>query len=391
MKSKRLHKSEGYVFVIFMCCVLQTILTAPLPDLHGLSNCDLYITADNTTQELKCSIQTGQVLDYRRVRGWTALQSTGTFSVHITCNGGSLHMPWPFKAKHVVALQVNGCKLFGFLSEMTQQQSVEDELRTLMLYKTTIVIPFADMYALRNNLDRIPRDTDCGQVTLEKLVLRDVHYDLQMTPEDRDRMSPIVHNTSIGHDAALLPTKSPCVFPNLKYVDESGSRKTGQYHLKLLPDYSVFPKLEVYNMSRNELSHIPDFFRYLHSDKYPSLRQLDFSNNILHSFEFEIPKNVKTCTLEKVDLHNNRIAFIPKETTDTLQNIGTILVDLRENPLRCTCELKDLRVYLEAQYRKSANMTRQLISEVTCSLRSAFHGTMDQVSLLNSGFDKKCG
>ncbi|XP_052817885.1 uncharacterized protein LOC128243914 [Mya arenaria] len=374
--------------VTCMDIVTHMVNTAPTLPRKGLSLCDLHITASQE-RVLKCAVKAGEVMDYREVRTWSASEQNANYSIQIICNGGAIHLPWPFKAQNIHSLEVDGCKVQGFLSEMTMVQTLPDQLRTLALTRSTIVIPFSEMFQLRNNLNMIPRETDCGQNTLESLVLRDVHYDLIMSPEERDKMPGLLTDSHSRRKHEVK--KTPCVYPHLRYVDESGSRKTGQYHLKLLPEYSRFPKLEVYNMSRNELSHVPDFFRHLHSEKFPSLKHLDFSNNILHSFEFEFPKNLKACSLKVVDLHNNRIATIPQEATDKLKSIGTILVDMRENPLRCSCQLTEFRNYLETQYTMTTNLAhRKLVSDVTCTLSPIFHDNTLKVSVLDSTFDKKC-
>jgi len=360
----------------------------PFMPRKGLSLCNLYISALNQ-RTLKCHVKRGELLDYRELRQWSAREKGGKYAVEIHCSGGMVHLPWPFKAQNVDSLQVDGCKIQGLLSEMTMQQTVPDELRRLELISSTVIVPFSEMFDLRNHLDQIPRETDCGPATLETFVIRDVHYDLKMSPEERDRMPGLLSGAlgNSGHDVV----KKSCVYPVLKYVDESGSRRSGHYHLNLLPEYSQFPNLEVYNMSRNDLSHVPNFFKSLHSDKFPALKHLDFSNNFLHSFEFEFPDALTACSLRIVDLHNNRISSVPTKATLTLQAVGTILVDLRENPLRCSCQLRDFRQYLKRMFAVSQDISmKMLLSNITCNLRPFYHTHIDKLSLLDSTFDQKC-
>lgn len=367
------------------------ILGLPVGTNKGLSMCDLIVDNVGEKRILNCRVSTGQTLDYRDVRAWTAKERTGKYFVEVFCEGGTLHLPWPFKAQNVLSLDVNSCHIQGFLSEMTQKQTVADELQSLKLSRVTIDIALSEMFELRSNINKISHDTDCGQLTLERLVLQDVHYDVKASPEERDGLvhlntKPPMHG-KMPHES--VPKK--CIYPNLRHVDESGSRKSGHYYLKLLPDYSFFPKLEIYNMSRNELSHVPDFFRNLQSDKFPYLKLLDFSNNFLRSFEFELPKDTKSSHLEIVDLHGNDIPALPSETTKKLQNLGTIFVDLRENPLHCSCRLRDLRQYFENQYRQTNDLViRQRVSDIKCVVPTLPYGNIDKVNLLDLMFDKKC-
>lgn len=379
--------------LIFFCAfdiVIQLLLALPMDSRKGLSMCDLIVDSSTNQRLLKCSIGKGQFLDYRDLRTWSAGERGAKYYVQIVCNGGTLNLPWPFKAENIVSLEVNDCLVHGFLSEMTKKHTVADELQSLKLSRVSIDISLSEMFELRNNLNKITQDTDCGQLTLERLILQDVHYDVKATPEERDGMmhmhtKPPVHD-QIPHE----PVHKTCVYPNLKYVDESGSRKSGQYYLKLLPEYSLFPKLEIYNMSRNELTHIPKFFRNLQSDIFPQMKLIDFSNNFLRSFEFDLPKEGKS-NLQIVDLHGNDIAALSPQTTQRLESIGTIFVDLRQNPLSCSCRLRNLRQYFQNQYRRTNDVRRRKrVTEVTCMLRSMPYGKLDRVSLLDVTLDEKC-
>lgn len=371
--------------------VINLVAAIPLGTGNNLSMCDHVVTGGGSKKVLSCRVNSGQTMDYRHLRAWSETEARGKYFVQIACNGGRLFLPWPFKAKNIISLEVQGCLVEGFLSEMTKKQTIADELQSLILSKVSIEIGLSEMFELRNNINKISEDTDCGQMTLENLVLQDVHYDVKATPEERDGLVHM-HTNSPTH-AKMPHETSPkkCIYPNLKYVDESGSRKGGQYYLKLLPDYSYFPKLEIYNMSRNELSHIPEFFRKLQTDKFPSLKLIDFSNNFLRSFEFELPVEGKHSNIEVVDLHGNDIAALSPEVTKKLEHLGTIFVDLRENPLHCNCRLRDLRQYLENQYRRTRDLQiRQRVSETTCMLRSASFGKLDRMSLMDVIFDNKC-
>ncbi|KAL4235018.1 hypothetical protein ACF0H5_006656 [Mactra antiquata] len=273
---------------------------------------------------------------------------------------------------------------------MTITQTIPDELRALILKNLSIELSISEMINLRNNINNVERNTDCGQMTLEKLVLNDIHYDLKMTPEERDSMQrgAFIGNSPGGHENQNLKA---CVYNHLTYIDESGSRKNRQHYLKLIPEYSVFPVLEVYNMSNNDLDHIPEAFRNLHSGKFPSLRRIDFSHNLLDAFEFDFPNDPRTCKLEEVNLSYNSIIHISPRVTRQLKAVGKIMVDLRENPLRCSCGMVLFRQYLEGLYRTTSDIEkRKRVSEITCHNRSVVNGKFSSISLLDESFDMKC-
>ena len=370
---------------------INLVLAIPISTGKSLSMCDLVVNNAGTKKQLICNVKKGQTLDYRDVRAWSAKEVQGKYFVQITCTGGRLFLSWPFKAKNVESLEVQDCLIEGFLAEMTTKQTVADELQSLVLARTSIEIGLSEMYDLRNNINKISQDTDCGQLTLVNLVLRDVHYDVKASPEERDGLVHMHTNSPMHAKIPHETTQQKCIYPNLKYVDESGSRKSGQYYLKLLPGYSYFPKLEIYNMSRNELSHVPEFFRHLQTDKFPSLRLIDFSNNFLRSFEFELPVDMKLSYLEVIDLHGNDIAALSPVTTKKLENLGSVFVDLRENPLHCSCRLKDLQQYFENQYRGTMDVTiRQRVTDITCMQAVLPYGTFNRINLMDVIFDKKC-
>lgn len=383
----RFNLEQNFILILLCIYTKASIYAAiPVQDPQRLAMCDIGHN-DSTGNFVQCNVTKGQLLDYRDIRNWSAEQKGGTYSIQINCAGGLVYLPWPFKARNIVSLEVYRCTVLGLLSEMTMRLNVPDQLHTLILSEISVEIPLREIIQLRNRVDQIPRSTDCGQLTLEKLVLRGMHYDLKMSPEERDGMRQAIFTGNEGHTTH----HAPCIYRNLKYIDESGSRKSGQYHLKLIPEYSKFPALEVYNMSGNALDHIPDTFRHLHSGKFPSLRHIDFSNNVLKHFEFDFPRDPKTCKLEIVDLHNNQINSISNEITRQLNNVGTILVDLRQNPLRCTCGLAFFRQYLESQYQKASDVSnRQRVADITCTKGSRLQGKLSTVSLLNATFDQKC-
>lgn len=376
------------VIFLFVCYVCERMCWSEAkPTSHSLDTCNSTYNRDGVNT-MRCIVRKGEVLDYREIRNWSEKESKGKLSFHISCEGGFVYLPWPFKAKNVISLEVEMCTVLGLLSEMTISQTIPDELTSLKLSNVSIEIPMAEMIYLNNNINHVQRNTDCGQLTLERLILKDIHYDLKMTPEERNE---IQRGTYPSNNADHGSVKQKCVYNHLKYIDESGSRQNRQYYLKLIPEYSEFPVLEVYNMSNNDLDHIPESFRHLHSGKFPSLRHIDFSHNLLNDFEFDLPKDPKSCTLEEVNLSNNRITHISPGVTRQLKAVGKILVDLRGNPLRCSCGIVLFRQYLESLYASTNDVEkRRRAFEMTCFGRSAVNGKFAEITILDKTFDTNC-
>ena len=364
--------------------------SASINNTENLKLCDIIIQKDKTS-EIKCTVGQNQALDYRTIRNRVAKENK-TFSVTINCNnGGLVGLPWPMKAENIVELSVTGCVIDDFLTEMTVEHTTADALKSLILSDVSIEIPLRDVYHLSLNPNKITRDADCGQLSLESITFRNIHFELEMLPEDRHgHGNEMLHYG--GHHEKLHPHTINCVYSNLKYLEETASRVMGHYHLKLIPDHSEFPKLEVYNVSNNNLDHVPHELRQLVSKKFPLLKRIDLSNNALSAFEFIVPeKNSKAFSVKTVDLQNNRISTLPSKTVKKLKQIGTIFIDLRRNPLKCSCALSPLRKYLQLQYENANDVNqRKQVSDITCTRTAKMPGKQREVSLLDPNFDKHC-
>ena len=379
------------VFCYFIATVLVLVSDSlPINNEMNLNLCDINLQKD-TLSSIKCSVGRNQALDYRTIRLFTGAERR-QFSVAINCtNGGSVALPWPMKAENVVDLNVTGCIIESFLTEMTVQHNIGDQLRTLLLVDVSMHIPLRDLYKVSSNPSKITTDADCGQLTLESITFRNIHFELEISPEDRrERGSRMLHFG--GHHEKLNSHPELCVFSNLKYLEETASRVSGQYHLKLIPDHAVFPKLEVYNVSNNNLDHVPRELRNLHSKKFPLLKKIDLSHNALSTFEFEVlEKPTKSCSVKTVNLQNNRISSLPLRTVKALKQIGTVFVDLRKNPLQCSCKLSALRKYLQLQYKNTSDINqRKLVSDITCTAPKTAARKQRNISILDPNFDKHC-
>ena len=376
-----------------LIAVLFVLISEALPINNeiDLNLCDINLQKE-TISSIRCSVGKNQALDYRAIGVFTAVEKR-QFSVGIACvDGGSVTLPWPMKAENVVELNVTGCIVDSFLTEMTVQHKIGDHLRTLLLSDVSINIPLRTLHYVSTNPSKITSDADCGQLSLESITFRNIHFELEIPAEDRHGGGNRMMHFG-GHDDKLHHHPEVCVFSNLKYLEETASRVNGHYHLKLIPDHAVFPKLEVYSVSHNNLDHVPRDLRRLHSKKFPLLKELDLSHNALSSLEFEDldkPKT-KSCSVKTVNLQNNKISSLPLRTVKALKQIGTVFVDLRKNPLRCSCKMSALRKYLQLQYEKTSDINqRKQISDITCTTSKTLSRKQRNVRILDPNFNKHC-
>lgn len=103
-----------------------------------------------------------------------------------------------------------------------------------------------------------------------------------------------------------------------------------------------YPVLKVATFSSNNLSCLPDRARHW-STHAPLLEILDLSNNSIKQFQFDDPLDNHTLY---VDLRNNSIADVPRNMTSYLKATRAVIIDLRHNPIRCSCDLLNFRDYL---------------------------------------------
>ena len=362
----------------------------PVYHTESLKLCEITLQKEKISK-IDCIVGINEALDYRAIRNYAKKENT-KFSVTINCaKGGLVALPWPMKGANIVELSVTGCTIDNFLTEMTVSTKVPDELKSLTLSDVSIEIPLRELYHLSLHPKDITRDADCGQLTLESIIFRNLHFELEVVPEDRQgHASKMLYHG--GHHEEIHPNTATCIFSKLKYLEETASRVNGQYHLKLIPDHAEFPTLEVYNVSNNNLDHVPHELRQLVSKKFPLLKRIDLSNNMLSAFEFEVPVGSnKTCSVKTVDLQNNKIASLPLRTVKKLKQIGSIFIDLRQNPLKCSCRLSSLRKYLQLQYEKADSINqRKQVSDITCKRSTLKAGQRPEISLLDPNFDKNC-
>lgn len=141
----------------------------------------------------------------------------------------------------------------------------------------------------------------------------------------------------------LLTHNVMCRYKKLKYLEESGSTSFSRYHMKLM-ETSQYPELETYSLRNNSFTSVPAELENLKSSFLPKLSVLDLSDNNIDRTNFKFLKQSKRKIL--IDLKRNALRMVSKTQLSEIMNAGGVIVDIRENPLDCTCELFEYGEYL---------------------------------------------
>ena len=319
-------------------------------------------------QLIECSVGEGQLLDYRDLRDWTAGKpSSQNFRVSIRCFGGKLYLPWPYRARSVGSLQVHDCQVYGMFSEWNSTNNLADELEYLEIENIVIHSSIEELYNRISNIDKLKPDYDCGQRTLKTSMVRNVNYELDITADDflkhRNLMDQLLSQDPNQLFIENRPKTYKCVYPQLRYMENSGNSNMAKLHFKILEESSEYPALEVFDLSDNNFHDIPAELRNIDFRLFPKLRKIDLSKNKIKQISFNFPTQNNAQNMILIDMRGNKIDSIPKLLVEDLKRNQNVIIDVRSNPLQCNCELLPFRQYINTRYATSPLLK---LREVTC-------------------------
>lgn len=328
-------------FVIKLTCLLTWSCLVQLHPSRPLL--PLCIESATRTEEidLRCTVTSGQFLDYNDVRAFTQGRSDKRkFNVSIDCKDGAvIHLPWPFSAVNVISLQVDGCETVGFISEMFDTYPHANELKHVSVVDVTHRITIKELYESIHVHDTIPRDYDCGMNGTVVEVFRNTRYKFPPPSGSIEELMMLEELISKNTLEKLLSHTSVCMFPYLQYLEESGKRSLSSVRFKLMEANSLYPELTYYVLRNNSLPTVPKEFRNLAIGFLPKLQVLDLSNNDITSLDFDVNSFRNPVKPLVVILRNNKVRYVGKALVDSLLRSGSVVLDLRDNPLVCSCEL----------------------------------------------------
>lgn len=293
---------------------------------------------------LHCIIYSDQFLDFDDIRTFTASRNE-KFNTTINCySGGKIRLPWPFFAKNLVNLLVADCIIEDFLSERTVPQVYPNELERVLLLNSKIKVSIKDLHDSLINLTTMSKDFDCGHTNAVVSISRNTEYvfpPFQGSLEEMSLMEALMSSLTLKK---LITHNVMCRYEKLRYLEESGSRSFSRYHMKLM-ETGQYPELETYSLRNNSFTSVPAELENLKSSFLPKLSVLDLSDNNIDRTNFKFLKQSKRKIL--VDLKRNALRIISKKQLGEIVNAGGgVIVDIRENPLDCTCELFKYGEYL---------------------------------------------
>ncbi|XP_064610822.1 toll-like receptor Tollo [Liolophura sinensis] len=247
----------------------------------------------------------------------------------------SLSFPWPFKAPRLIYLQIVNCRIPDFYSEYTTDfNDLRLDFRVLILKKVDTTLTMTQLYERTQNVLNISKDVACSSEKVEKVVLEKVTP--TFIPDDPKLVSR-AEEILIDwiRKRKLIPYR--CQYKYLQYFDESKNDRYSRPPLHLASQQltSAFPRLLLYNLSHADYNVLPkglERWRY----GYPSLRYLDLRWNNISDFVF-IDYGRIADGVGEIDLRYNNISRLTAENVQTLADLKTAVINLRNNPLSCDC------------------------------------------------------
>ena len=344
-------------------------------------------------QLVECNVRDGQFLDYRDVRDWTAGKpSSQRYHVSIRCYGGKIFLPWPYRAQRVVSLQVHDCHVYGMFSEWNKTNVLADELEYLETANIVVHSSIEEIFNRVSNINKLRPDYECGQQTLVTSLVRNVNYDFDITVDDFLKYQHVMDQLLTQDPNELFIGKRPknykCVYPQLRYLENSGNSNMAKLHFKIIEESTEYPALEVYDLSSNNFREIPAELRNIDFRLFPNLRKIDLSKNKIEQISFNFPAQESVQKSIFIDMSSNRIDSIPEKLVEDLRRNPNVIIDVRSNPLQCSCELLPFRQYISTRY-SSPSLSE--LRDVTCIAPDNQNNIVTHSVMVNRFRGKFCG
>lgn len=312
---------------------------------------------------LHCIVFSDQCLDFDDIRAFTVSRPEAEkFNVSINCyNGGRIRLPWPFFSKNVVSLHVRDCTTEGFLSERSQQQIYPNELKEVLLSNIKHKVNMKDFYDSVINIHSVSKDFECGHTGATVLIFRNIEHLFPPATGGVDELIMIEKLYSAFTVGEFLSHNAICMYPKLRYLEESGSSSFSALHLKIM-ESSQYPRLRVYSLRNNSLHTVPVELENMTFSFLPNLSVLDLSENDISSINFVFSGQNTNKVL--INLRRNVLRQISAKQLKEIVDSNDVILDIRENPLDCTCEL-----YLYGEYlltMKTSAIATAIYKETKC-------------------------
>lgn len=279
-----------------------------------------------------CNFEVSDFWDFRTFREWLDQKgSLGDVSLNISCiKGGSVYIPWPFRARNLKRVKVTNCYLKGYYDEYKVLSNYEDSLQQRIVANNVIEINVPEWFDSVVN-SKPEKSIACGQESLERDIISNNTYRFSHSSFLQNR--PVDFLVDALHTMRENRRSQPfkCHYSNLVYLEKSCTHDLGKHFMEDITLHSNFPKLLSLNLSSNSMWHLPVELKQWY-ETFPQLEYLDLSNCKLQSFSFSNPTPYGRETSIHINLQNNNISDVPQMFDQYATWSPPISIDLRGNP-----------------------------------------------------------
>ena len=291
--------------------------------------------------------------------------------LHCSDKRAKVALPLPVKALYLWYVVVDNCTVIDHLMEYNIQHKYPDYLAVFEITNSIITVDSLEFFTKARDYQNTSRDFYCGSERLEKIVLRNnaetftlqqsAHANLFASnvamndiqeirpqsfhsvtastvdlPGTEAEMNDIIKKLSQDH----LMSEYRCIYKNLKFLEESYQEVSSRHHSHFMLENGRYPQLQYFNMSHSNIQnmgpHMLDWRRY-----FPKMKYMDLSYNQIKYFSALTDNGMSSDPSGVLDLRHNNITTLTPEDLKALQlQSFTVLVDIRNNPIVCDCNLK---------------------------------------------------
>lgn len=329
------------------CLYLLLIAPVALSLFSNLPGIDRFCSLKKET--IQCDIHVVNLLRFNDIRMLISdISDAHDVILNITCaSTGEVQMSWPMKSRNIKELWIHGCHINGFyFKTYVKMSDIPDKLLSLAIENSVIETNIFNALKIFSN--EVSKGLECGQLTLNTFIMRNISYKFVLEPNDVSNLETNGVLVDLG-DVAIEDKSSSiyhCIYKHLEVIDISKS-SDGMTHFILPFENSEYPNLTLFNMSNSRIISYPDLFRTW-EDLFPNLEILDLSGNAIHNFSVTSNAaivNKRTNPLF-VNLRDNQFEYVPSIIKHILQRRIPLVVDLSENPLKCGCDTLLYKDYL---------------------------------------------
>ncbi|CAC5389705.1 unnamed protein product [Mytilus coruscus] len=265
----------------------------------------------------------------------------GQFTLEIECHdGGNISIRQPIKLQGMTTFTVRDCYITDYYDYDFSQEvlSIESVLQNLKFTNCKIEYsPSVRVKHIQKNLKKLLAYEKCQiSNTLRTFIFQKSSYYLTR----RSTSKELELERIIKKELRLL---RKCAHNNLTYVEMSSlHRFSAEDMIDNLLQNGIFNSLSVINLTNNGLERVPSsLFTDSMYQTIDSLSKIDLSRNKIEDISF-LYKYFDFAGNLNVDLTRNKITVLSNIDTKKLKSFSEVKneVNIRENPLICTCYQK---------------------------------------------------